>query len=328
MLHWAAPWALLFFPVIFALLYVQSRASRRRLPSIGFSDLRLIKWSRSARQSYQGWIPLALIALAIVCGILALARPQRGLAKRTVTKAGIDIMMCLDTSSSMQAMDLLPNRLDAALEVSKQFVAGRPDDRIGLVVFAGQSMTACPLTHDHAALSLYLENVRIGATGTDGTAIGNGLATAINRLKKAEGKSKVIILLTDGSNNAGELDPIAGAKLAKTFGIRVYTIGAATRGEAPVPVNDPFGMRRQVNVKVDLDEDTLQKIAIETGGKYYRATDTQSLGSVYREINQLEKIEKPKQEIEYQELYLMFLVPATILLAMKLAFDLWEGEVA
>lgn len=326
-LHWANAWALLLLLGLPALLYAQSRPSNRRLTSVGFSDLRLLSWSKSARPSYQGRLPLALLVLSLILAILAMARPQEGYTKHTITKSGIDIMLCLDTSSSMKAMDLTPNRLAAAIEVSKNFVEGRGDDRIGLVVFAAQAMTSCPLTTDHGAIGLYLDNVQIGITGTDGTAIGNGLATAINRLKKAEGKSKVIILLTDGRNNAGELDPMAAAKLAKTFGIRIYTIGAATRGAAPVPVTDPFGFKRQVNVRVDLDEETLQKIALETGGKYYRATDTQSLQEVYVEIDRLEKVEKPKVETEYFDLYLYLLIPATVLLALKLAWNIWEGEV-
>ena len=318
--QWLNPWALWLLLCLPVLLYTLDRRSKRRLPSISFSDLRLVAWSKATRPSYEQHLPLALLALALVLATLALARPRHGISKRSdKSKAGIDIMLCLDTSGSMQAMDLAPNRLTAALTVSKAFVEARPDDRIGLVVFAGQAVTQCPLTSDHSALLTYLDQVRIGATGTDGTAIGNGLATALNRLKKVQSKSKVVILLTDGRNNAGELDPLGAAKLAKSLGVRVYTIGAGKRGEAPMPVPDPFGFNRRVMVRVDIDEGTLQAIASETGGRYFRATDTEGLANVYEEINRLEKTDKPKEEIvEYRELYAYFLIPAIFLLAAHL----------
>lgn len=326
-LRWAYPFVLWLLPLLFAFFWQQYRNSRRRLPAIAFSDVQLVKVAKSIRHRWEGHLPMSLIALAIVLATLALARPQHGLQRRVTTTAGIDIVLCLDTSTSMQAMDLSPNRLQAALEVSQQFVEGRPNDRIGIVVFGGQAITQCPLTTDHGAVQTYLKSIQLGATGVDGTALGNGLATSLNRLKKADGKSRVIILLTDGRNNAGEMDPVAAAKLAKSLGVRVYTIGAATRGQAPVSVRDPLGFDRQVMVRVDLDEELLTKIATETGGKYFRATDTETLAQIFGDINRLEKTEKPRQEVtEYRELYHWWLMPAIFCLfgAMILEATLWR----
>ena len=314
--HWAQPWAFWLLPLALLLLYNQTRNSRRRLPTVGYSDLNLVKWSPACRSRYEGHLPMALLALAVLLAILALAKPQILVHQKNENKqAGIDIMLALDTSGSMRAMDLLPNRIQAAVAVSKKFVEGRPNDRIGLVVFAGESITQCPLTSEHSALTIFLDGVNVGATGTDGTAIGNGLANCLNRLKKAEGKSKIIVLLTDGSNNSGELDPLAAAKLAKAMGVKIYTVGAAKHGAAPFPMQDPYGLQRQVMIKCDLDEDLLKKMATETGGQYFHASDTESLGRIFDEIDKMEKTEKPKDEIvDQRELYVYFLLPAIALL--------------
>jgi len=218
----------------------------------------------------------------------------------------------------MRAQDLQPTRVDAARLVSEEFVKARPDDRIGLVVFSAVAFTQCPLTTDHQALEHMLDGVKAGMTHTDGTAIGSAIATCINRLKDVPGKSKVIILLTDGSNNAGEIDPQTAAKMAKKYGIKIYTIGMGTDGEAPITIPDRFGQERTYTIRADLDEDCLRQIADTTGGKFYRAQDTQALASVYSEINKLEKREVPKTEVvDYREMYPWFLVPALALLALN-----------
>lgn len=314
--HLADPWALALIPLLLLLLWTQSRRARRQKPALGFSDLNLVRWSKAARPQWEGHIPLALSALSMVLLAAALARPQMGLTTRQVSKQGIDIVLCMDTSTSMQAQDLLPNRMAAATKCAEEFVGDRPDDRIGVVVFGATAVTQCPLTTDHSAVQTILKGVRIGATGTDGTALGNGIATSLNRLKDTPGKSKVVVLLTDGRNNAGEIDPLAAAKLAKTLGVKVYTVGAGTRGQAPYNVQDPFGIARQVMVRVDIDEELLMKIANETGGKYFRATDAEGLSEVYREIDRLEKSDKPPQMVtDYHELYWWFLIPALVLQA-------------
>ena len=229
--------------------------------------------------------------LAIILLVTALARPQSSNSWQTYTSEGIDIALALDVSTSMLARDFTPDRLEAAKEVATKFILERPQDKIGLVVFAGESFTQCPLTTDQAVLVKsiqgYAELMESGMI-QDGTAIGLGLANAVNRLKDSPGKSKVVILLTDGINNQGAIAPVTAAELAKAFGIRVYTIGVGTYGEAPYPVPTPFGVQLQ-NMPVEIDEGALQQIANVTGGKYFRATDNDKLQQIYSEIDQLEK---------------------------------------
>lgn len=229
----------------------------------------------------------ALEVLAIVLLVVALARPQSSNSWQTYTSEGIDIVLALDVSGSMLARDFTPDRLEAAKEVATKFILERPQDKIGLVIFAGESFTQCPLTTDQAVLVNLLRDVKSGMI-EDGTAIGLGLANAVNRLKDSPAKSKVVILLTDGVNNRGAVAPATAAELAKTYGIRVYTIGVGTYGEAPYPVPTPFGVQLQ-NVPVEIDEEVLQQIAALTGGKYFRATDNDKLKQIYQEIDQLEK---------------------------------------
>ena len=230
------------------------------------------------------WLPLALRILAIICLVTALARPQSAFRRNQVDVEGVDIVLALDISGSMQAMDFKPNRLGACKKVAAEFIDGRPTDRIGLVVYAGEAYTQCPVTTDHNTLQGLLSKVDFGAV-EDGTAIGDGLGTAINRLRESEAKSKVIILLSDGVNNAGYLDPYSSAEMAKDFGIRVYTIGCGTNGQAPYP-GGAFG---PVYFKTEIDEGLLKAIANETGGKYFRATNSQKLKEVYAEIDKMEK---------------------------------------
>jgi len=224
-----------------------------------------------------------LRVLAIISIILALARPQTGSEQQITTGEGIDIVLCLDISGSMLAQDFTPNRMEAAKQVAAEFIDRRPTDRIGLVIFAGESFTMCPLTTDHAVLKNQLYNVQSGLL-EDGTAIGSGLATGVERLRSSQSKSKVIILLTDGEDNGGRLDPNTAKEIAKSFGVRVYTVGMGTEGFAPVPVQTATGIIMQ-REKVSIDEKLLTQIADETGGKYFRAKDNESLSGIYKEID-------------------------------------------
>ena len=225
--------------------------------------------------------------LAVIFLVIALARPQSSLSWQNTTTEGIDIVIASDISGSMLAEDFKPNRLEAGKNIAIDFIKNRPDDRIGLVVFSGESFTQCPLTIDHDVLINLYQDIKNGMI-EDGTAIGMGLATAINRLKDSEAKSKVIILLTDGSNNMGAIPPLTAAEIAKQFNIRVYTIGVGTNGYAPYPVQTPFGIQYQ-RMPVQIDEATLTKIATTTGGKYFRATNNQALKNIYERIDKLEK---------------------------------------
>jgi Ca-activated chloride channel homolog len=254
--------------------------------------------------------------IAVILIILVLARPQATNKFQDVTTEGIDIVLTLDISGSMLARDFKPDRLDASKDVATEFIAGRPYDRIGLVVFSGESFTQCPLTTDHAVLINLLREIESGMI-EDGTAIGNGLATAINRIKDSNAKSKVIILLTDGVNNRGDIAPATAADIAKTFGIRVYTIGVGTRGMAPYPVQTPFGLQYQ-NMPVEIDEDILKSISQTTGGMYFRATDNDKLVQVYKEIDKLEKSKiDVKQFSRKDEKYLLPALIAFILIVLE-----------
>jgi Ca-activated chloride channel family protein len=251
--------------------------------------------------------------------IVALARPQTGRSKHTTYSEGIDIMLVLDTSGSMQAQDFEPkNRLNVAKEVVKGFIDKRPEDRIGLVVFSADAMTQCPLTLDHALLSKLVDQVDFGMLD-DGTAIGVALATACNRLRASKAKSRVIVLLTDGQNNAGMVDPTTAARVAASLGLKVYTVGVGTRGRAPIPVDDPVFGRRLISVEVDIDENTLRKIAEITHGQYFRATDTKELLAIYDQIDKLEKTKISSETfVEYTERFAWFIVPAVGLFMLEL----------
>jgi len=246
---------------------------------------------------------LQLVSMSFL--IVALARPQSSNSWSNVTTEGIDIVIALDISSSMLAMDFKPNRLEAAKDVATQFISGRSNDKIGLVVFAGESFTQCPLTTDHATVINLFRNIESGMI-EDGTAIGNGLGTAVSRLKESNAISKVVILLTDGENNRGEIAPVTAAELAKTYGIRVYTVGVGTIGMAPYPMQTPFGVQVR-DVEVKIDEVTLEKIAATTDGKYFRATNNNKLAEIYKEIDALEKSKiDVKEYSKKQEEYLKY----------------------
>lgn len=257
-----------------------------------------------------------LTALALF--ILGLARPQIKDTQSSITAEGIDIVMALDISRSMLIEDLGKlNRLDASKEVAEKFVQGRHSDRIGLVLFAGRSFTQCPLTVDYTMLVNLIRQVQIGMV-EDGTAIGMGLVNAINRLRESKAKSKVIILLTDGDNNRGEIDPLTAAQIAEALGIRVYTIGAGKDGVARIPVDDPFWGRQYLTAEVKINEEPLRQIAAMTGGQFFRATNTQMLKDIYDQIGRLEKTKvEVKTYLRFEDLYIWFVMPAVLLLLLN-----------
>jgi Ca-activated chloride channel family protein len=262
-------------------------------------------------------VPFVLRMMAFILIILVLCRPQSSNSFQNVTTEGIDIVIALDISSSMLAEDLRPNRLEAAKKVASNFISGRPNDNIGLVLFAAESFTQCPLTTDHTVLLNLFGSIKSGLI-EDGTAIGLGLANAVSRIKDSQAKSKVIILLTDGSNNRGDIDPITAAEIAKTFGIRVYTIGVGRKGKAPYPFQTAYGIQYQ-NIDVDIDEPPLRQIAQTTGGEFYRATSTNSLSSIYQKIDQLEKTKMNVHEYSKKhEEYRIFAIGALLMLLLEI----------
>jgi Ca-activated chloride channel family protein len=262
---------------------------------------------------------IVLRCLALAALTVALARPQSSLSWQNSTTEGIDIIIASDISGSMLAEDFKPNRLEAGKAIAIDFIKNRPTDRIGLVVFSGESFTQCPLTIDHDVLINLYADIKNGMI-QDGTAIGMGLATAVNRLKESKAKSKVIILLTDGSNNQGSIPPLTAAEIAKQFGIRVYTVGVGTHGVAPYPFQTPMGIQYQ-NIPVDIDESILTKIADATGGKYFRATNNQTLKNIYEKIDKLEKAKiDVTQYHKKTEMYLPYALIALFLLLLEFVF--------
>jgi Ca-activated chloride channel family protein len=259
------------------------------------------------------WIQI----LALILVIISLARPRSKNAQSNITSEGIDIVMALDISRSMLIEDMgNVNRLDAAKEVAEKFVRGRQSDRVGLVVFAGKSFTQCPLTVDYAILISLIRQVSTGVI-EDGTAIGMGLINSVNRLRESKSKSKVVILLTDGQNNRGEIDPMTAAQIAQALNIRVYTIGAGKDGLARIPVDDPFFGKQYVTAEVKIDEETLKGIAETTGGQYFRATNQKALEDIYEQIGQMEKTKiDVRTYFRYEDLYPYFLIPALFLLVI------------
>jgi Ca-activated chloride channel family protein len=256
--------------------------------NLQYSDTTPLMQIGNTLRVYLRHLPFLLRMIALAFLIIVLARPQSTDKHETTTTEGIDIMLALDISGSMLARDFTPDRLEAAKDVAIEFISGRPHDRIGLIVFSAESFTQCPLTTDHAVLINLFKDIKSGII-EDGTAIGLGLSNAVKRLKDSDAKSKVIILLTDGMNNTGSIDPLTAAELAKTFGIRVYTIGVGKQGTAPYPFQDAFGRVFVRNVPVEIDEATLQKIADMTNGNYFRATNNEKLRQIYAKIDQLEK---------------------------------------
>jgi Ca-activated chloride channel family protein len=308
---------LLLLPIIAWYIWKQKRlgASLQFSSTIGFSRIPKT-WKYYFRHSVFVLQMLSLSAL-----IIALARPQSSNSWSSETTKGIDIVIALDISSSMLAMDFKPNRIEAAKEVAIKFISGRPNDRIGLVVFSGESFTQCPLTTDRATVVNLFNGIESGMI-EDGTAIGNGLATAVSRLKESDAISKVVILLTDGENNRGEIAPVTAAELAKTFGVRVYTVGVGTMGMAPYPIQTPFGVQVQ-DMEVKIDEVTLQKIAEVTDGKYFRATNNNKLAEIYQEIDKLEKSKiDVKEYSKKEEQYLKYALAGSLLLLLSMIFKI------
>ena len=278
---------------------------------------------RKAPRTWRYWFrhtPFVLRCAAFVVLVVALARPKDIEEQSRTNAEGIDIMLSIDISGSMLARDFKPDRITAAKEVAGEFIADRYGDRIGLAVFAGESFTQSPLTTDKSTLQTMLARIRSGVV-EDGTAIGNGLATAINRLRESDAKSKVVILLTDGVNNRGEIAPLMAADIAADMGIKVYTIGVGTRGKAPYPAIDMFGNMTFQMADVEIDEKTLEEIASRTGGKYFRATDKAKLKAIYDEINQLEKSKVEVTDLTiYHEQYLPLVLLAIALLLGEFLF--------
>lgn len=293
---------------IWLYLWREKRPATFTLSTIGAFRGRKVSW-----RTRLFWLPFALALLAFISGVVALARPQSSNAYSTESTEGINIVLALDISGSMLAKDLQPNRFEAAKSVAGEFVSSRPYDNIGLVVFAGESYTQCPLTTDHAVLLNMINGVEMGLVN-DGTAIGSGLATAVNRLKEIKEGSKVVILLTDGTNNSGTIAPVTAAEIAASFGIRVYTIGVGTMGEALYPIQTYLGVE-YVSMPVEIDEASLMQIASATGGQYFRATDNNSLHKIYEEIDQLEKVKlKVESFTQKEELFPPYLWATLILL--------------
>ena len=281
---------LLLLIIPYVIWYVMYR--KKTEPTMRMSDTYAFRYAPRSLKVTLMPLSMLLRILAFTMTVLVLARPQTQNSWSNKSVEGIDIMLAMDVSTSMLAEDLKPNRIEAAKQVASEFIAGRPDDNIGLAIFAGEAFTQCPMTTDHASLLNLLQNVRtdIAARGLieDGTAIGMGLANAVSRLKESKAKSKVVILLTDGSNNRGDISPMTAAEIAKSLGIRVYTIGVGTNNVAPYPMPVAGGVQ-YVNIPVEIDTKTLSEIAAATEGDFYRATNTKELRNIYKEIDQLEK---------------------------------------
>ncbi|MBR1928814.1 MAG: VWA domain-containing protein [Paludibacteraceae bacterium] len=285
--------------------------------SIQMSSAEALSRQKKTVRLYMLHIPFLLRVVAVVLLAVALARPQLSNSWKSESTEGIDIMMALDISGTMQAEDLKPNRLEAAKSVATDFILARPNDNIGLVVFAGESFCQCPLTTDHAVLINLFNSVKFGMI-EDGTAIGLGLANSVNRMKDSKTKSKVVILLTDGSNNRGDIDPQTAAEIAKTYGIRVYAVGVGSHGKARVPVQTPIGIQ-YMTMDSEFDEVTLKQIAQTTGGEYFRATDNKTLKQIYEKIDQLEKTKiRVREYSKRTEIFEPFLIAAIICLLLEL----------
>jgi len=320
-LTFAHPWLLLLLLVV--PLVALFEGGRGAAPAVIYSSLLPIRALGKPRRSRIGGWLMSLLLLALAILIVALARPQLGRTFSQVQASGIDIMLALDVSGSMIAEDFTiggerASRVDVVKQVTQKFIEARPNDRIGLIAFAARPYLVSPLTLDHGWLIQNLDRVKLGLV-EDGTAIGSAIASCTTRLiERKDSKSRIVVLLTDGDNNAGKVSPLTAAEAAAALGVKVYTIGAGTRGYAPIPVRDMFGRKVYQNMKVDVDEDTLKKIAETTKAKFYRATDTKSLLQIYEEIDQLEKTKvEMKQFTQYRDLFPWFLGAGLGLLALQ-----------
>ncbi len=315
--NWANPeyfYLLLVIPLLVVWYWFKNS---RNSPEITYSGLNVFAGMTKSPKIWLMHSLFILRLLAIVLLIIAFARPQSVSTKQNVHIEGIDIVMSIDVSGSMLARDFKPDRLEAAKEVAGEFIAKRPNDRVGLVIFSGEAFTQVPLTTDHTMIANIFNEVKSGMI-EDGTAIGDGLATAVSRLQNSEAISKVIILITDGVNNSGSVDPVSAAEMAKMFGIRVYTIGIGTKGTAPYPVQTPFGVQLQ-QMEVQIDEELLETIAGMTGGRYFRADNNKKLREIYKEIDNLEKSKIDVQEFRKKhEGYLPFALWAFTLFVLEI----------
>ena len=315
------PLVLALIPLLLALFWYEHK--RREGASFRFSSLSLMRQIGTTWRVRWSFLPWVLRVFVLVLLLIALSGPRKLLTQSRISSEGIDIVLALDVSGSMSAEDYVINgqrisRLDIIKSTVEDFIKQRPDDRLGLVVFGSQAYTVCPLTTDHEWLLENLHQVRIGVI-EDATAIGSGIATSLLRLKNSSTKTKVIVLLTDGVNNSGKIDPLTAAKTAQAMGIKVYTIGAGTTGIVPFPVTDEFGNKHYEEAQFDLDEDTLKKIAAMTGGEYFRAADTESLRHVYAQIDKLEKTKIEKKGYkQYEPLFWYFVDAALVLLALEI----------
>lgn len=307
-------------PALLVLHYIYLELRGRR-PHMRVSNVKLWQAGGTSVFTVLRHLPIVLRTLALVMIVVAVARPRSSTKVDKVDTEGIDITLAMDVSTSMLARDFTPDRISAAKDIAIEFISQRPSDRIGIVVFAGESYTQCPLTTDRATLINLMKEVETGLID-DGTAIGNGLATAVARMQDSDAKSRVVILLTDGVNNSGEITPQTAAEIAKTYGIRVYTIGVGANGTAPYPVMTPWGVQMQ-NVQVEIDEDLLRNIAETTGGKYFRATDNTKLAEIYSEINKMEKARTTIDSFPvYKELYTDFALVALACLLLEVLLNM------
>lgn len=310
---------LLVIPALLIVHYIYLELCGRR-PHLRVSDIRYWKAGGKSVLSYLRHAPILLRTVALSMIIIAIARPRSSSKMDKIDTEGIDIVLAMDVSTSMLARDFTPDRISAAKDIAIEFISQRPSDRIGIVVFAGESYTQCPLTTDRATLINLMKEILTGLI-EDGTAIGNGLATAVARMQGSDAKSRVVILLTDGVNNRGEITPQTAADIAKTYGIRVYTIGVGANGTAPYPVITPWGVQMQ-DVEVEIDEDLLKGIAETTGGRYFRATDNTKLSEIYSEINKMEKARTTIDSFPvYKELFMDFALVALICLLLEVVFN-------
>ncbi|MBO4817605.1 MAG: VWA domain-containing protein [Bacteroidales bacterium] len=303
-------------PALLVLLYLYKELKSRN-PHMRVSTIAPWKSGGMSVLAVLRHLPFIFRIGALCFIIVALARPRSSTETEKVDTEGIDIVFAIDVSTSMLARDFTPDRISAAKDIAIEFISQRPSDRMGIVVFAGESYTQCPLTTDRATLINLMKEVQTGLID-DGTAIGNGLATAVARMKDSDAKSRVIILITDGVNNMGEVAPLTAAEVAKTYGVRVYTIGVGANGTAPYPMMTPFGVQMQ-NVQVEIDEDLLKQVADMTGGRYYRATDNTKLAEIYSEINKMEKARTTVDSFPvYKELFPKYAFAALVLLLLEL----------
>ncbi|MFZ6034480.1 MAG: vWA domain-containing protein [Melioribacter sp.] len=319
-IEFANQWILYLLLLLPLLFYSYWKRRDNYSPSILFSSLKLFGDVPRGIKERLVHLPALLRLLGIGALIVAFARPQTFSSGENIYTEGIDIAIVLDVSGSMLAEDFKPNRLEAAKNVIGDFIRGRTNDRIGLVIFAGESFTQCPLTIDYNVLRNLLAEIKSGMI-QDGTAIGNAIANGVNRLKDSNAKSKVMVLLTDGVNNAGEIDPVTAAQIAQKFGIRIYTVGVGSLGQAPYPFQTPFGIRRQM-VPVEIDENLLKQISEITGGKYFRATSNRKLAEIYEEIDKLEKTKVEVTSYRHaKELFFFWALGGLILLLTEFSLE-------